>query len=113
MTGVQTCALPISWDWAAGAERTLLDAAADGAASNNGTKANPCLYGDLLGDWREEVLWRSADGRELYLYATPEPTALRRPSLLADPVYRLSLTHQNIGYNQPTQLGTPLVPAGD
>lgn len=103
----------IAWDWAAGAERTLLDAAADGAASNNGTKANPCLYGDLLGDWREEVLWRSADGRELYLYATPEPTALRRPSLLADPVYRLSLTHQNIGYNQPTQLGTPLVPAGD
>ena len=34
---------------------------ANGAASNNGTKANAALTGDLLGDWREEVIWRAAD----------------------------------------------------
>ena len=27
----------------------------DGTDSNNGTKSHPCLQGDIIGDWREEV----------------------------------------------------------
>ena len=60
------------WDWARDAERPLLRA--DGCASNNGTKATPCLSADLFGDWREEIVWRSADNRELRIHTTPIPT---------------------------------------
>ncbi len=35
---------------------------ATGAMSNNGTKATPSLSADILGDWREEVIWRT-DGQ--------------------------------------------------
>ena len=41
---------------------------AKGVASNNGSKATPVLQADLFGDWREEVVWRSLDNRELKLY---------------------------------------------
>ena len=33
----------------------------DGTDSNNGTKSHPCLQGDIIGDWREEVLLRTED----------------------------------------------------
>ena len=91
------------WNWEDGSETVLLSAA--GAASNNGSKATPALAADLLGDWREEVLWRSADGRELRLYTTPIPTALRLPTLMHDPQYRLGVAWQNVGYNQPPHPG--------
>ncbi|MGH3371539.1 MAG: rhamnogalacturonan lyase, partial [Nocardioidaceae bacterium] len=45
---------------------------ATGAASNNGTKANPSLQADLFGDWREEIVWRSDDSSELRIYTTEE-----------------------------------------
>ena len=38
---------------------------ASGVHSNNGTKANPALSGDLFGDWREELLVRTADSSAL------------------------------------------------
>ncbi len=78
---------------------------AEDCASNNGTKATPCLCADILGDWREEVLWRSADNRELRIYTTTIPTEHRLPTLMHDPQYRLSVAWQNVGYNQPTQPG--------
>ena len=84
---------------------TLLDTAQYGCASNNGTKANPCLCADILGDWREEILWRTSDGRALYLFTTPEPTKYRFVTLMHDPVYRLAVAWQNVGYNQPAHPG--------
>jgi len=72
---------------------------------NNGTKSNPCLCADVLGDWREEVLARTSDNRHLRLYITPIPTKYRFHTFLADPVYRHSLVMQNVGYNQPTNVG--------
>ena len=77
----------------------------DDCAFNNGTKSNPCLCADVLGDWREEVLTRTADNRHLRLYITPHPTPYRFHTFLADPVYRHSLVMQNVGYNQPTNVG--------
>ena len=80
----------------------------DGAQSINGTKAVPALQGDLLGDWREEVLLPSTDNEHLRLYLTPYVTSYRFPCLLQDIPYRHSLTVQNVGYNQPCDLGRPL-----
>jgi rhamnogalacturonan endolyase len=78
---------------------------AEGAASNNGTKATPAIQGDLLGDWREEVLFRSADNKSLRLYISPHPTEYRFHSFIDEPVYRISLATQNVSYNVPTQPG--------
>jgi hypothetical protein len=87
------------WDWQAEQTDRLLTA--EGTLSNNGTKGNPSLQADLLGDWREEVLWRTEDSTALRLYATPHPTGHRFPTLMHDPVYRLGIAWQNVAYNQP------------
>ncbi|MDP5277329.1 rhamnogalacturonan lyase [Sphingomonas sp. DG1-23] len=87
------------WDWNNGTEQILLDPA--GAVSNNGTKANPSLSADIIGDWREELAVPSADSRELRIYATPYPTSERIVTLMHDPVYRLGVAWQNTAYNQP------------
>jgi len=77
----------------------------EGCAFNNGSKSNPSLCADILGDWREEVVVRTADSRSLRIYISPIPTRYRFHTFLADPVYRHSVTMQNIGYNQPTNVG--------
>ncbi|MBM7863004.1 rhamnogalacturonan lyase [Lentzea nigeriaca] len=70
-------------------------------ASNNGTKSTPALQADILGDWREEVIWRTSDSRALRIYSTTEPTTIRRPSLMEDRQYREAVAWQNTAYNQP------------
>lgn len=73
----------------------------EGTRSNNWTKGNPCLSGDILGDWREEVIWRREDSEVLRLYATPHETDHRLYTLLHNPQYRTAIARQNAGYNQP------------
>ena len=77
----------------------------DGTDSNNGTKSHPCLQGDIIGDWREEVLLRTEDNSALRLYVSRIPTEYRFHTFLEDPVYRISIATQNVAYNQPTQPG--------
>ena len=72
---------------------------------NNDTKGNPAIQGDILGDWREEVLIRTADNQNLRLYVTTIPTDYRFHTFLGDPAYRSSIANQNIGYNQPAEPG--------
>jgi rhamnogalacturonan endolyase len=91
------------WNWLDGTETNLVTA--EDCTSNNSTKSTPCLCADILGDWREEVIWRTTDGKELRIYTTTIPTAHRLYTLMHDPVYRLSVVYQNVGYNQPTQTG--------
>jgi rhamnogalacturonan endolyase len=91
------------WNWKEGSETVLLTA--EGCTSNNGTKSTPALCADILGDWREEVLWRTADGKELRIYTTTIPTEHRLYTLMHDPPYRLSVAWQNVAYNQPAQPG--------
>ena len=74
---------------------------ADGAKSNNGTKATPGLSADILGDWREELILRSNDNSELRIYSTTIPTTIRQYTLMHDSQYRLAIAWQNVGYNQP------------
>jgi hypothetical protein len=87
------------WDWNTATLTRLLTA--DGAASNNGTKQNAALTGDILGDWREEVVFRSADNLSLRIYSTTIPASNRLYTLMHDTQYRLGVAWQNVGYNQP------------
>lgn len=91
------------YDWDKGVCTPL--AVFEGATWNNGTKSTPCLQGDLIGDWREEVLLRSIDNTALHLYVSTIPTEYRFHTFLEDPVYRISIATQNVAYNQPTQPG--------
>ena len=77
----------------------------EGAQFNNGTKSNPCLQADILGDWREEVITRDRESTELRIYTTTIPTDYRINCLMQDIPYRLSVAYQNVGYNQPPEPG--------
>ncbi len=78
---------------------------AEGCMSNNGTKATPALTADLFGDWREEVIFRTADNQNLRIYSTTIPTNHRIYTLMHDPQYRLGVATENVGYNQPPHTG--------
>jgi len=103
--GLQGGAFIDKWDYVNGTATRLLAGGDYDCVTNNGTKANPCLHADILGDWREEVIWRTRDGRELRIFTTTIPTDHRFYTLMHDPVYRLSVAWQNVAYNQPTQPG--------
>ncbi|MFI5892362.1 cellulose binding domain-containing protein [Actinoplanes sp. NPDC051513] len=79
---------------------TRLLTAAD-VHSNNGTKSTPSLSGDILGDWREEVIWPTTANNALRIYSTPTPTDRRVVTLLHDVQYREAIAWQNTAYNQP------------
>ncbi len=90
-------------------ERTMIDGYGKGRVFTasydvtyiNGTKSNCSLSADLLGDWREEVIWPSQDGAYLRLYHTTFPTEYRVATLMHDTQYRVQIATQNVGYNQP------------
>ncbi len=83
------------WDWENQSERILFDPAARGASRG------PNLVGDLVGDWREELLLTAPDGQSLHLCSTVVPTRHRIPTLLSDSQYRLGIAWQNVVYNKP------------
>lgn len=58
--------------------------------------------GDILGDWREEVLVESSDHSELRIYSTPYETEVRLYTLVHNPQYRNELTVH--GYKQTHQV---------
>jgi len=105
------------WNPASREMQPLLNGADFGAASNNGTKSTPVLSADLFGDWREEVVWRSADNNSLLVFSTTAPTTHRIPALMQDAQYRVQVAGQNAGYNQPPHpsfyLGEGMAPRSD
>ncbi|KOG31593.1 integrin, partial [Streptomyces resistomycificus] len=68
---------------------------ASGVHSNNGTKSTPSLAGDILGDWREEVVWPTSNNTALRIYSTPHQTNTKITTLLHDTMYRAALAWQN------------------
>ena len=72
----------------------------DSSISNNDTKGTPCFQGDIFGDWREEVVARTASG-DINIYTSAIPTTYRIPTLLSDKQYRNAMVWQMNGYNQP------------
>ncbi len=89
------------WNHLSAGRSNLLTAWQHGATANNGTKNTPGLSGDILGDWREEVVWRNADSTALLIFSTTIPATNRLRTFLHDPQYRVALAWQNVGYNQP------------
>ncbi|MBP3636039.1 MAG: rhamnogalacturonan lyase [Clostridia bacterium] len=72
-----------------------------GTLTNNGTKGNPCLIGDIFGDFREELLLRTEDSTAIRIYTTTDVTCHKLPTMLHDPQYRCGIAWQNNCYNQP------------
>jgi rhamnogalacturonan endolyase len=91
------------WNWTNSSDSTIFTAL--NCSSNNGSKSTPTLCADILGDWREEVIWRTDDNQELRIFMTTILTNYRFYTFMHDPVYRLSVAWQNVAYNQPTQTG--------
>lgn len=89
------------WKYESDTTELILEAAKYNCIRNNGTKSTPVLSADLLGDWREEVIWRTADNKELRIFSTGIPTDKKFYTLMHDPHYRLSIAWQNVAYNQP------------
>lgn len=89
------------WDYQNSEVNMLLNAAQYDCVSNNGTKQNPVLSGDILGDWREEAIYATRDGKELRIFTTTIPAKNRFYTFMHDPQYRLSIAWQNVAYNQP------------
>jgi len=83
------------WNWETNTEDRLF---ATGARPGG---RGPNLTADLLGDWREEMLMTTRDGKALRLYTTTIPTEHRLCTLMHDPQYRLSIAWQNVVYNKP------------
>jgi rhamnogalacturonan endolyase len=70
-------------------------------SSNNGSKSVPSLVADVIGDWREEVIWRESNNSALRIYTTVDLTSRRIYTLMHDPQYRSAISWQNVAYNQP------------
>lgn len=75
---------------------------AEGTRTNNGTKGTPSLVADVVGDWREEMLVRTADSTALRMYMSTEVTNHKLYTLMHDPQYRAEVARQNTTYNQPS-----------
>ncbi len=69
---------------------------------NNSSKFNPCVLGDLLGDWREEIV--TGEAGALIINATSYTSDYRLPHLMDDLNYRVQVVNQNCCYNQPPHL---------
>ena len=82
--------------------------------SNNGTKNNPSFQGDIIGDWREEVMMRASSGAtvtengtswavwdQLLLFTTAYPSSYPIYNLWGDHQYRQAMGTQMQTYNLP------------
>ncbi len=71
----------------------------DGCNMNNDSKNNACFQGDIIGDWREEIIVRC--GANLRVYTTGYVTEYSLPCLWYDHQYRQAMVWQMMAYNQP------------
>jgi len=106
-----------TWDPAASDGDVETVTVFEGTRTTQYTKRFPTFLGDVLGDWREEVLLTDKESTELRIYLTPHETEHRIPNLLHDTQYRQAMAWQPIGYSQPPwpsfHLGTGMDGAPD
>ena len=74
---------------------------ADGTANCNWTKNTPSATGDIIGDWREEIIVRTTDNKYIRIYTTNFSTKWRNYTLWHDHQYRQGMVWESMGYNQP------------
>ena len=66
---------------------------------NNSSKNNPCFLGDIIGDWREEIVNPVGNALRINISSYPSPWGVT--SLWYDHEYRNGMAWQSVGYNQP------------
>jgi Rhamnogalacturonan I lyases beta-sheet domain len=93
--------IPVVKKWNPETQTTEIILRDDELWSIDGTKAAPMIQADLLGDWREELLWPNQDYSAMRLYTTVDVTQTRLPTLMHDSQYRTGVAWQNTSYNQP------------
>ena len=71
---------------------------------NNSSKNNPSAQGDILGDWREELVLRTSSNTALHVYTTNYESEHGIYTLWHDHQYRNAMAWQCVGYNQPPHL---------
>ncbi len=69
---------------------------------NNDSKNNACFVGDIIGDWREEMVL--TNGSNIRIYTTTINTEHSLPTLWNDHQYRQAMVWQMMAYNQPPHL---------
>ncbi len=84
------------WDYASGSEKRLLTASNYGAVDSWRDAAQ--FNGDIIGDWREEVIFENSDHSEIMIFTTTYPTDTRLYTLPHNPGYRACMTVK--GYMQ-------------
>lgn len=87
------------WDPETGAQEEIFTP--EGVHTNNGTKGNAVLTGDIMGDWREEIILRKDSNDGVRIFTTVIETEHTIPTLMHDPQYRMAIAWQNESYNQP------------
>ena len=73
----------------------------EGTKNCNWTKNTPSATGDILGDWREEIIVRTSDNKYVRVYTTNIATQYRNYTLWHDHQYRQGMVWESVGYNQP------------
>jgi autotransporter-associated beta strand protein len=84
------------WDYENRTPVRLLSAANYGAVKTT-RDASP-FYGDIIGDWREEILYENSAGTELMIFTTPYPSDVRLYTLPHNRAYRMAMNLK--GYMQ-------------
>lgn len=69
-----------------------------GVAGTTSWRGAPQFYGDILGDWREEIVSTNHEYSELIIVTTDIPSDVRLYTLAHNPAYRLSMAVK--GYMQ-------------
>lgn len=67
----------------------------DDTRTINHTKAAPLLQADIFGDWREELVLKTADDTAMRIYTTNIPTTNKLYTLMHDSLYRQGVALQN------------------
>ena len=88
------------WNPATGGVTRLLTASNDGAVDSWRDAAQ--FYGDIMGDWREEIVFERSDHSAIMIFTTTAPTATRLYTLPHNPEYRACFTVK--GYLQSNML---------
>jgi hypothetical protein len=84
------------WNPVAGAKTRVLTMYHNGCSF--GGRDNPVFFGDILGDWRTEVVCMNSAMTELQIFTTNIPTTTRLYTMMHNPAYRNHTTLK--GYMQ-------------
>lgn len=76
-----------------------------GASTIHSSKEDANLVADILGDWREEIIFRENTNQALLMFSSWFSTERKNPTLMHDHTYRMNIAVQNVGYNQPAHTG--------